>query len=249
MATEIKINKGDTVVILDDDRSIHGAWSSRFKDHLNDIQLKHFLVGSKAIEFINSFPDKEKIFLLTDYELLKQNLSGIDIVQKTKVKRAILVTSHHSKVEIRNLAIKTGIKLLPKHLASEIPIEICEAKKMCMRVDKPKKVDIVVIDDDEILGNSMILLFGNYNKTADRYPNPKRFLEKLSQYDKNIKIFIDNNFGNTHISGIELAKQLHEKGFTKLYLFSGNDFEEGEVPDYLTIIPKTDIDTLCKDIE
>jgi len=246
---DIKINKGDTVVILDDDRSIHGAWDSRFKGCLNDIQLKHFLTGTEVIDFISTFQEKEKVFLLTDYELLKQDLNGMDIIQKTGIKRAILVTSHHAEVEIRNLAVKNGIKILPKQLASEVPIEICETNKMCSRIDKAKKVDIVVIDDDEILGNSMVMLFENYNKTTDRYPNPKRFLEKKSLYPKDIKIFTDNNFGSNSITGVELAKQLHEMGFTNLYLFSGRDFEAGEVPDYLKLIPKTDIDGLCKAIQ
>jgi hypothetical protein len=63
---------------------------------------------------------------------------------------------------------------------------------------------------------------------------------------KEIKIFIDNSFGPNSISGIELAKQLHDKGFTNLYLFSGSDFGGSEVPDYVTVISKMDIEGFCK---
>ena len=246
VAKEIKVNKGDTIVILDDDQSIHGAWDSRFKDRLNEVQLKHFLVGNQAIEFVNAFSEKEKVFLLTDFELLKQDLNGIDIIEKANVKRAVLVTSHYAEIEVRKLAIKSGIKILPKQLASDISIEVCEVSKTCVKVDKPTKIDIVIIDDNAALVNSVEAFLKNYNKTVDKYYNPMRFLDNISHYDKDTRIFMDNDFGSNNISGIELAKQLHESGFTKLYLFSGKDFVEEEVPGYLKIILKTDIDSLCK---
>ena len=137
---EIKINKGDTVVILDDDMSIHEAWDIRLKTHLNELYIKHFIEGNKAIDFINAFPEKEKIFLLTDFELLKQNISGIDVIEKTNIKRSVLVTSHAASIDIHELALKKGIKILPKQLASEVTLEICEADKLCIKVDKPKKL-------------------------------------------------------------------------------------------------------------
>ncbi|MDR1057745.1 MAG: PAS domain-containing protein [Coxiellaceae bacterium] len=127
IAKKIKVNKGDTIIILDDDRSMHGAWDYRFKDFLSGVRVKHFLIGNRAVDFINAFPEKEKIFLLTDYELLKQDINGIDIIMKTNMKRSILVTSHYAEVELRNTAIKNGIKMLPKQLTSDVPLEICEA--------------------------------------------------------------------------------------------------------------------------
>lgn len=60
---------------------------------------------------------------------------------------------------------------------------------------------------------------------------------------------MDNSFGTDQIGGIELAKKLHNDGFTNLYLFSGKNFEAGEVPDYIKVILKTNIDALCKAIE
>ena len=68
-------------------------------------------------------------------------------------------------------------------------------------------------------------------------------------YKKDTKFFMDNNFGENQIDGRGLAEKLHKDGFKKLYLFSGTEFGKGEVPDYLTVILKTDIDSLCKVIE
>lgn len=71
IAEEILLNRDDTVVILDDDTSIHGAWEMRFKNYTNVVKLKHFTNATEAIDFINK-SDKQKILLLTDFELLKQ---------------------------------------------------------------------------------------------------------------------------------------------------------------------------------
>lgn len=43
------------------------------------------------------------------------------------------------------------------------------------------------------------------------------------------------------MDGVELAKKLHNQGFTRLYIASGENFEEGALPDYLKAIPKIDI--------
>jgi FixJ family two-component response regulator len=101
----------------------------------------------------------------------------------------------------------------------------------------------VLLDDEQLLLDSLSLLIENKGKTVDKYSKPALFLEKLSQYDKDTKIFMDNDFKSS-MNGIELAKKLHNKGYTNLYLFSGKDFMTGKVPNYVTIITKADIDEL-----
>lgn len=122
IAQEIKLTQGDIVVVLDDDSSIHKAWAVRFKDHEKHVNLKHFTLGKEAINFINSYPKREQIFLLTDFELLKQELDGIQVIKQTDIKRSILVTSHYANKAILDLTNENGIKILPKQLASEVSI-------------------------------------------------------------------------------------------------------------------------------
>ena len=43
-----------------------------------------------------------------------------------------------------------------------------------------------------------------------------------------------------------LAKALHEAGFSRLYLLTGQVFEQGELPEYLIAILKSDIDEIVK---
>ncbi len=100
-----------------------------------------------------------------------------------------------------------------------------------------QKVDVVLLDDEEMLLNSLYSLIAGKGKTVDKYTRPAKFLENLSKYNKDTKIFMDNDL-NSNIGGIELAKQLHDKGYTNLFLFSGKEFYDQELPNYLTLISK-----------
>ncbi|MCL5260476.1 MAG: methyltransferase domain-containing protein [Gammaproteobacteria bacterium] len=241
MAHEIILNKGDTVVILDDDNSIHGAWQTRFKPYAKDIRLEHFTSGNETINFINNFPEPNKIFLLADFELLNQELTGLDVIEQTNIRRAVLVTSHFSNQNVRGLAAKTATRLLPKLLASEIPIIIENNSQAQPAEQNQSKIDLVFIDDNELFADSVAQL--HRPKIVDTYSSPYSFLESLSKYPKDTKICIDNNL-NCAMTGIDLAKRLHQDGFTQLFLVSGEDAASIQSPDYLTLISKTDIETI-----
>lgn len=127
IATHIKLQVGDILVILDDDSSIHGAWDAILANYASDITLvKHFNLGNHAIEYVNSLTkdQKSKVFLLVDYELLGQGINGLDVVEHTGITRSILVTSHHENNDVQKRAKKTKTKILPKLLVSEISISI-----------------------------------------------------------------------------------------------------------------------------
>lgn len=126
LADKIGIRQGDTVVIVDDDPSIHGAWNARFNVYLSSVTLKHFERGQDAVDFIKALNSEaqQKIYLLTDYELLNQNINGLDIIKQTQIERSILVTSHYANKAIIAGTHQIGAKLLPKMLASEIIIEM-----------------------------------------------------------------------------------------------------------------------------
>lgn len=253
IATKIDLNEGDIIVVLDDDSSIHGAWKSKFKPYESKIKLQHFQSGAEALEFIQGVKSKEQLFLLSDFELLQQKLDGLQVIASSKLQRAMLVTSHYNDREIRKRATKDQVKILPKQLASDIVVNI--GKNQPLQQDKKKvisnfrEVDAVVIDDDRLFVSIFVDFFQYYSLTANAYHYSKFFLEKLDQYAQDTMIFIDNNFGSNHMSGIELAINLHKKGYTRLYLLSGQGFSAGELPSYLTGIVKTDLDTLCNVIQ
>jgi PAS domain S-box-containing protein len=235
IAEEIVLKPKDTVVILDDDSSIHGAWRARFETLYNEnseLTLKHFQVGSEALAFIEALApvEKEHIFLLSDYELLKQEFNGLDIIAKSGLQRSILVTSHYADPEVQAKAAITNTKILPKQLASEIIIKMNETDEA-----EAEKVHAVIVDDNKAFVRSL-QAYGFGDKITETYHNPEHFLKEVAKYPKDMKIFLDNNYNCSDLTGIDVAKKLHELGYTRLYILSGEAFLEA--PSYVTVVVK-----------
>jgi len=250
IAESIQLNADDTVVILDDDSSIHIAWDTHFDKILKNspsLTIMHFEMGQEAVDFLNSLaPDKkQKVFLLTDYELLKQDLNGLDVIKQTGITRSILVTSHYFNKTVRLDAGETETKILPKQLASDIPIHIIPLAgndELKMTDSDLKKVYAIFVDDDQSLLDSFKFLY--HDKKVDTYQNPQKFLENMAQYHRSTKIMLDYHFANSDKQGVQIAEELHALGFTRLYLFSGAKLSSQMIPPHLTVIQKTDLNKL-----
>lgn len=246
IADEIYLHHGDTIVILDDDPSIHSAWDLRFKDY-KDIVIKHFTDGEEALAFINDGSDrknKRNIILLADYELLNQKKNGLEIIKAAGVPHSILVTSHFSEYKIIDLIKKAHIKMLPKKLASEVPIKII-GRTAVTNVTTASKVEVVIIEDNQSMADSLANLIKKCGKETDVYYDGKAFLDNFAKYSKDTKMCIDYSLGD--MTGVDVAKKLHEAGYTELFLFTGWDldsFEDGDIPLYMTMILKTDTDEI-----
>jgi hypothetical protein len=122
-ADKIVLHRNDIVIVLDDDLLIHDAWNARFRECLSDITIKYFNQGSEAINFIESIKEKNKIFLLVDYELRGQNINGIDVIEKYNLqKQAIVIKNiYTSKIKDFNEKSKT-IKFFHKEYINDIPL-------------------------------------------------------------------------------------------------------------------------------
>jgi PAS domain S-box-containing protein len=210
-------------------------------------QIKHFTNGTDALAFMNgmSHYQKEKIFLLTDYELLKQRWDGLDIISQGKIKRSVLVTSHYGNQLVRDQASKIQAKILPKQLAPEIPIELQDTISIDKKTHMIEKVDVIIVDDDENYVNALTL-FAFSDKKIAKYHDPSLFLIEVSKYPKDTQIYLDNNFKWCDLKGIDVAKELNVRGYTKIYLLSGEIFDKDNVPSYLNIINKFDIEKISK---
>ena len=251
-ATEIYLHRGDTIVVLDDDPSVHAVWDIRFKPYLDLFTIKHFTQGDDAIAFINDPSiDKQNIVLLTDYELLKQNRNGLEVMAATEVPRSFLVTSHFTSHKILDAIKRAHAKMLPKSLVSEMEIKIVD-KTVVTKKEKNSAstgaADIVIVEDHRAMADSLAGLLKRYGKTVDVYYDGRTFLENFAKYPKDTKICLDYSLGS--MNGIDIAKQLHASGYTRLFLLTGwqldNFGEDGKdaIPEYLAMILKTDSDKI-----
>lgn len=129
IAQKIHLMPNTIVVILDDEESIHGAWDTRFAQYLrtySSLHVHHFKQGRDAVAFLGmlSPDDKARVVFLSDYELLRQPKNGLQIIEESGIKNTVLVTSYYAKPQIRDKAIDLNVKILPKQMASVVPIEV-----------------------------------------------------------------------------------------------------------------------------
>lgn len=243
---ELKLNGNDIIIVLDDDSSIHDAWNRKLKPILKNnphIEVKFFHEGLAAINFINSVSqqDKDRVFLFTDYELLNQNINGLDVINRVNIARSILVTSH-STLEIYDAAIANKAKVLPKQLVPEINILI-DNSYTNQGILTNKAIDFVVVDDNKRLGK-IFKLWANQKIAMDYYYDPVEFLNNIHKYPPSTRIYMDYDFKLANINGLTLADKLHNLGFTNLFLLTGRDFNKSQIPGYLELIHKHKIQNI-----
>lgn len=233
---EIMIYPDSIIVILDDDPSIHGAWDSLFSISLKKnffLRVIHFTQSNECLEYIRNInsADHHKILLLTDYELLKQGINGLEVIGLTCLNRAILVTSHYENQDIIKKSILLNTKILPKTLASEVKLTVIEN-----RAFEKKAAQLVVLEDDKEFSDILSYLFRHREKEVDIYNNSYDLLNNLEYYEAStIKICLDFSLGQP-INGIELANAIYTRGFKNLYLASGYNFTQEELPSYLQVV-------------
>jgi hypothetical protein len=115
----IDVHSNANILVLDDDQSIHDAWTERLKS-MSDISISHFYKASDLVS--SDIPIKADVYLV-DYELLNDNINGLDFIEKLKLaKCAVLVTSCFEDKVLRARCEKLNVKIIPKPFVPYIPI-------------------------------------------------------------------------------------------------------------------------------
>lgn len=132
---KIVISASGSLISLDDDQAIHSIWARRLHTMSGPSQhIKHltFTSGENFKHWYSKLNSSEpgnttlqSSLFLVDYELLGQNMTGLDIIEDAGLSsRSILVTSHYEEKQIQNKCEDLGIRLIPKGLAGFVPFEI-----------------------------------------------------------------------------------------------------------------------------
>jgi FixJ family two-component response regulator len=100
-----------------------------------------------------------------------------------------------------------------------------------------RNIDIVFLDDDETFVSTLQFVFEKRGVLVDTYTKLDDFLNNLDEYSKDTKIVTDYDI-KSEINGLDLVQKLHKLGYTKLYIMSGRNFEEQEIPPYFTVLLK-----------
>lgn len=129
LAKEMRLLPNQIIAILDDEQSMHDAWHMHFAELVKrypQLQFHYFTQGKELLNFMNGLTslEKDQVLLLIDYELLHQGQNGLEVIQNSYASQVILVTSHHANPKMHDVASQLKIKILPKQLASMIPIVV-----------------------------------------------------------------------------------------------------------------------------
>ena len=93
-----------------------------------DLRSHHFTDGQDVLDFFNTLgkEHKDRVILLSDFELINQNKNGLQVIEESGMKNTVLVTSHHANPKIKDKVTRLGIKILPKQMASIVPILVSQ---------------------------------------------------------------------------------------------------------------------------
>lgn len=128
---KIILNRGQQLVVVDDDASIHDIWRSRIS--AVTIEVNHLAVEIINFSSIDGFRgwhqnSTKKLgqsTYLIDYEFLNQKKNGLDLIEEFGLSaNAILVTSRYEESDVRHRAEALRVRLIPKGMAAFVPIEM-----------------------------------------------------------------------------------------------------------------------------
>lgn len=208
--SEIMVSPQIQIGILDDDQSVHDAWDQRLLSVSQDLQIHHFKSIQAFVDWYCVTP--QPIQVLSDYELLGESKTGLDVLEELSASNAVLVTSYHESPDIIQRCEALGLHLLPKNLLAHIPIILMK---------ETTKADLILIDDSETLRQGWELSAELSGKRILSFASFIQFKAAIPSIDHATPIYIDSELG-TDKKGEEYAKELFDIGFKEIYLVTGH---------------------------
>lgn len=210
---DIEFDRDGCFVTVDDDVTIHQAWSQRLaaaglplENHiqlLNREQLKAYLkLSSRRDRF------------LVDYEFAGASYSGVSLVKEFNLQnQAILVTSRFEDAKVLREVRQVGLKLIPKSLVSATQLRQSKSKSL-------KHYDAVIIDDDELVHLVWKAVSREKGKSIECFYGFSEFEEKMNSISLESPIYIDSHLGRTR--GESFVPRLKQHGFRTVAVCTGD---------------------------
>lgn len=224
--SNIEVSTHKCIAIVDDDQTVHDAWDQRLLSVSKALRIQHFM---STQDFMAWYPQQilSHIQVISDYELLDESLTGLDVLEKLNVGiNAVLMTSHYENTEIIERCQKSGIRLLPKNMLSYVPIDVSERSN----ASYIKTYDAVLIDDEPYNHEFWIYAAKRTQKRLMCVFDMAGFETIAADLTQVTPVYIDLNLGNG-VRGLDIAKLLYDRGFRMLYIVTGYvDFEPADYP-------------------
>lgn len=129
--SKIQIPDNSTVVILDDDPSIHVLWDRKLLLAMaKNVRSEHFRSEMELEKWHRTaYEPHSNIIFLVDHELIGSHNTGVALIEKLGIqKQSILVTNKYAEPLVQKACQNLGIKIIPKVLANHVPIKLIRTK-------------------------------------------------------------------------------------------------------------------------
>lgn len=203
---KIFIGENSSIVILDDDKSIHDLWRIRLSLYKN-VKIYHFYDPKQLVE--SKLEIKKINLFLIDYSFTLGNQTGSELIRNLDIAdNTLLVTANFWSDEIREEVEKNNLKLVPKSCIDNLLV--------LPSVDRL----IILIDDNDSIRLAWQLAAENAGVSIKVFKSVSDFESQINNIHKEVEIYIDSNLKD-NIKGEQYAKKLYLNGFVNLYLETG----------------------------
>ncbi len=211
---KITLSGYEQVVVLDDDPSIHQVWNSKIDKLIKIINIHS---ARDFEEHINELKKRKTLFLI-DSELYGEEKNGQQLIRDYHLeKSSILVTGKFEDEVILSQVKNMKIKLLPKTLLHQIPIEF------------DKKKNVIIVEDDDILRNIFTeKLKERFDTVTFReFSSPEMLLNKNNLLRDDTIVISDFKFMDNQMTGLDLFEKLKKENASVTHcLISGYERED-----------------------
>ena len=207
-----------SIVILDDDTSIHQVWQKKFEAldvSPSTLDILHFSTPDEIRRWVAGNTDKarEALYLL-DFELLGYQETGLSLAKELKIgSRTILVTSRYEEAFVLEGCREIGARMIPKWLVGMVPVETA--------ADQSTKWDAVLIDDDSLAHMTWKISAARSGKSLLQFHSIDSFLKNAESLSFETPIYVDSELGDG-LKGEHESLRIYERGFRTIYLTTGH---------------------------
>jgi len=211
--TNFVVGPKAVLYVLDDDVSVHSIWEKRFSE-LEAIKTHHVYSYDKLPKEASSDPNS--IFLI-DYELRKQDLNGIQVIQSLGIRaNSILVTSHFDDPPVISECQRIGIQILPKSFVGRIPIQF---NGKLTKTHNFSDLYFIMIDDMKANLIGAEIMAKRFGKKIITLQSFYEFKKIMNDVPKETRICVDYYLSDGE-TGYTVTKLLYQEGFTNLHIIT-----------------------------
>jgi len=221
----VDIPVGHSLVIIDDDNSVHELWKSKFKT----LEICHFTDVNSEAEILLT-RGGSNIFLI-DQQINSFGLTGTEIIKKYGLgSRAYLVTSYHDDPDVQKAITEIGSRIIPKHLINFCSLQISS------ELTDPDAPDLVLIDDENLTKLTWEVAAQSRGVKIAGFNSVDSFLKAAIPLE--VPVFVDFDLGieinGREVTGYHIAENLWNLGYRQIHITTG--FEEVDLPQRPSII-------------